>query len=107
MNAPNLRRRLAPCALSTALVLSLVACSQMSRCVANGVRVEITGDHPHSATVSSKDVEQGDAHTYVVLGEGHKHLFVLKVGDLQKLQRGEPVRPIRSTSLASAVPIAP
>ena len=97
MNLQSRRGRYTECALPVALILSLVACSQKGRCVDKGVRVEITGDHPHSAIVSSKDVERGDAHTYVVLGEGHKHLFVLKVEEMQKLQRGEPVQ-TRSTS---------
>jgi hypothetical protein len=80
-----------------ALALSLGACSHKSKCLTKGVDVEISGDHPHSATVSVGSVDRGEAHTYLAHGDAHQHMFLLQAADMQKLQHGEPVH-TRTTS---------
>ena len=80
------------CAIaSTALAATLVACSHKSRCVTDGVDVQIAGDHPHSATVPTEHVKRAGGGTYPVRGSDHEHAFVLRDDDMQKLERGEPV----------------
>ena len=79
------------------IALTVAACSHKSTCVTKGVDVEVSGDHPHSAVVPSRDVERGAPHTYSVEGDGHRHVFVLTADDMGKLQSGQSVR-TRSTS---------
>ena len=76
---------------SVALAATLAACSHKSRCVTDGVDVQIAGDHPHSATVPTEHVKRAVGATYPVRGANHEHAIVLRDNDMQKLERGEPV----------------
>jgi hypothetical protein len=76
---------------SAALAATLAACSHKSRCVTEGVDVQIAGDHPHSAMVPTEHVKRAVGGTYPVRGSDHEHALVLRDDDMQKLERGEPV----------------
>jgi hypothetical protein len=78
-------------AASVALAAMFAACSHKSRCVTDGVDVQIAGDHPHSAAVPTDHVKRGAGRTYSVRGSDHEHAFVLRDDDMQKLERGESV----------------
>lgn len=73
------------------LAMTVAACSHKSRCVTDGVEVQIAGDHPHSATVTTEQVKRAIGGTYPVHGADHEHAIVLRDEDMQKLERGEPV----------------
>jgi hypothetical protein len=78
-------------AVASASLATLAACSHKSRCVTDGVDVQIAGDHPHSATVPSEHVKRAVGGTYPVRGADHEHSIMLREGDMQKLERGEHV----------------
>jgi hypothetical protein len=91
---PHCRKEAAMSSLAVrivALATALAGCSQKSRCVTEGTEVQVAGDHPHSAAVSADQVEKGLTRVYGARGADHEHAFVLKAGDMQRLQRGEPV----------------
>ena len=91
MNFFAISNRTARVALTVALAAVLAGCSQKSRCLTEGVDVEITSDHPHSSTVPTEHVKRGIGGIYPVRGDGHEHVFELKDEEVQKLQHGEPV----------------
>jgi hypothetical protein len=89
-------------AQTVAIAMVLGGCSQKNRCFKEGAEVQIQSDHPHSATVSGDLVKRGRGGMFVVHGNGHGHLFVLKDEEMQQLRRGEPVSTRTSSSNAHA-----
>jgi hypothetical protein len=75
---------------TAALAATLAACSHKSRCVGEGVDVQIASDHPHSAIVSTEHMKRAVGATYPVRGSDHEHAIALRENDMHKLERGEP-----------------
>lgn len=78
------------------VALALAGCAQKGHC--ETLLVEVVGDHPHTAKVSSDKVKRGVGGTYLVHGAAHQHAFQLQDDDMRKLMSGSSVTARTSSS---------
>lgn len=80
---------------------TLAGCESKSACVANGVEVEIAGNHKHAMSIPTDHIERAVGGMYPVKGAAdHEHVVKLSDADMEQLKAGESVQ-TRSTSVQS------
>jgi len=90
--------------LTVAFALSSLAGCRKETCAR--LAVEIAGDHGHAAVIPSDHVKRGVGGNYAARGSAdHSHFITLKDADMERLQSGQAIQTVTSSTGAHTHPV--